>query len=55
MKELLPIGSIVKIDILPKHEFMIMGWNFEYENQSYDYVGVIYPEGFVNETSCFVF
>ena len=31
------------------------GYDKEYEGEIFDYIGVLYPGGFVNEGSCFVF
>ena len=55
MKELLPVGSIVKLNDILKGELMVMGYDKEYEGEIFDYIGVLYPGGFVNEGSCFVF
>lgn len=50
IKELLPIGSIIKINGIDKR-FMITGvrqTNIE-DNKEYDYMAIMYPEGHISD------
>lgn len=50
IKELLPIGSIIKINGIEK-KFMITGvrqTNVE-DNKEYDYLAIMYPEGHISD------
>ncbi|MCF0106977.1 MAG: DUF4176 domain-containing protein [Holdemanella sp.] len=57
MKELLPIGSIVKINAVEKR-FMIIGRIQKLNDKPdtvYDYAAVIYPEGYINAEAVYLF
>lgn len=55
MKDLLPIGSVVKLKNGVK-SLMIIGWNqIKEQTTRYDYVGVLHPEGHLNKNSFFLF
>lgn len=52
----LPIGSVVSLEGAEK-KVMIMGAAIERENDKkvYDYIGVPYPEGYVDSETMFLF
>ncbi len=56
IKELLPIGSIVLLKEADK-ALMICGVRHMHQEtgDEYDYIGVIYPEGFLGEESHYLF
>ncbi len=56
MKDLLPIGSIVLLKDANK-KLMIIGVMQikQDEGKMYDYLGVPYPEGYINQTNNFLF
>lgn len=45
-QEFLPIGSIVLLKGA-RRKIMIFGYTPKYEDKNYDYIGVVYPEGFI--------
>lgn len=55
-KEYLPIGSVVRLENGQK-SIMIMGIGikFEDDNKMYDYIGVPYPEGYIDDETMFLF
>lgn len=56
-KDLLPIGSVVILKGGLK-KLMIVGMKISTEeapDRFYDYIGVLFPEGFIGEKSCFLF
>lgn len=59
LQELLPIGSVVLLkDAIKKLMIIGMCQNVQRENQvvnTYDYIGVLYPEGFLNLDSMMLF
>lgn len=57
MKNLLPIGSVVLLKDATK-KLMIIGIlqiNPSDNNKMHDYLGVLYPEGFIGEKNNFLF
>ncbi len=57
IKELLPIGTIVRLKDAEKR-MMIFGvkqTNIEGEEKEYDYIGVMYPEGYLGGEYQFLF
>lgn len=56
IKDLLPIGSVVLLDSGSK-KLMIIGVKQTdiSSGEEYDYLSVIYPEGFINEDTLFFF
>ena len=57
IQSLYPIGSVVKLKGSPK-SVMIIGFcqtDAEHPENDYDYLGVLYPEGFVGSGSQFFF
>jgi len=51
----LPIGSIVLLKNAEKR-LMICGWYpVKDEDDTFDYTGILYPEGFINEEEIFLF
>ena len=55
-KRLLPIGSVVTLQEAEK-KLMIIGESLELEGstQIYDYIGLPYPEGYIDEETMFLF
>ena len=54
VKSLLPIGSVVLLNGAEK-ELMIIGIFPVNEEQRYDYLAVVYPEGYINDKYIFLF
>lgn len=52
MKELLPIGTIIKLKEVEEYSFMIMGYYPIIQKKSYEYMCVEYPVGLNGEESC---
>lgn len=56
VKELLPIGSVV---LLKEGEKRLMIYGIKQteleSNQEFDYIGVIYPEGYLGDVGVFLF
>ena len=51
---LLPIGSVVRVQEA-NHKFLIIGILQASQGKKYDYIGVLYPEGFMDAKSVFLF
>lgn len=58
-KEYLPVGSVVLLKNGIKKAVIIgimqEGLNKDGEKETYDYIGVLYPEGFLNTKTMFLF
>ena len=56
MKNVLPIGSVVKISGGEKR-LMIVGYfpKVKTDGKVYDFIGCLYPEGFINAESFYMF
>lgn len=55
IKKLLPIGSVVRLKNAKK-DLMIIGIKItDANNMHYDYISVIYPEGYINRDIFFKF
>ena len=56
MKNVLPIGSVVKISGGEKR-LMIVGYfpKVKTDGKVYDFIGCLYPEGFIKENLVFLF
>ena len=54
IQNLLPIGSVVKLKNGEK-PLMVFGILPQNKAQRYDYLGVLYPEGFLNQEMVFMF
>ena len=54
--KLLPIGSVVSLEGATK-KMLILGASVKRENDAtvYDYIGVPYPEGYINSETMFLF
>ena len=52
----LPVGTVVELKNA-KRKLVIIGiFQLDLENEVvYDYVGVLYPEGYIGSNSCFLF
>lgn len=55
MKELLPIGSVVKLKEATKSLMIIGTTQKDNEDNKYDYISCIYPEGYIDENTFFLF
>ena len=53
-KKLFPIGTVVLLKNAEK-ELMIIGILPISDNKKYDYLGVMYPEGYINDKYIFLF
>ena len=54
ISKLLPIGSIIRVKDANK-KMMITGILQKSDNVVYDYIGVLYPEGYMSEEKLFLF
>lgn len=54
MKKLLPVGTIVQMKKENSVLMMILGFYPQNQQQIYDYVAVIYPQGIVNDEAFFL-
>ena len=52
--ELLPIGSVIHVKGANKN-MMVVGTAVIAENTEYDYMGVLYPEGYVDNNHTYLF
>lgn len=55
MKELLPIGSVVLLKGAEKSLMIIGTTQIDDEGTKYDYISCIFPEGYVNAETFFLF
>ncbi len=57
MNELLPIGSVVKLDKDSKIDFLIIGYYLvdEESNTCYQYAGTVFPSGLTESSKLFLF
>lgn len=55
MKELLPIGSVVKLKEATKSLMIIGTTQRDNEGTKYDYISCIFPEGYIDENTFFLF
>lgn len=53
-KNLLPIGTVVKLNETEKR-LMIVGILIQNEDTRYDYIGLLYPEGYIDGETMFMF
>ena len=53
-ENILPIGSVIRVKEANK-QMMIIGILQEVEGVQYDYIGVLYPEGFLTPEQVFLF
>ena len=54
VQELLPIGSVVRVKEANK-DMMIIGVAQISDDEVYDYVAVLYPEGYLSEDEIYLF
>ncbi len=54
VKNLLPIGSVIRVRDAEKR-MMIIGVLPVSEDTQYDYIGVLYPEGYLSEEELYLF
>lgn len=55
MKDLLPIGSVVLLKEATKSLMIIGTTQIDDENNQYDYVACMFPEGYIDEETFFLF
>lgn len=55
MKELLPIGSVVMLKEAKKSLMIIGVMQRDEEGKKYDYISVVFPEGYINADTFFLF
>ena len=55
MKNLLPIGSVVTLKGATKSLMIIGTHQIDEEGQKYDYISCIYPEGYIDSETFFLF
>ena len=55
MKDLLPIGSVVLLKEAEKSLVIIGTMQVDDENNQYDYISCIYPEGYIDAETFFLF
>lgn len=55
MDKLLPTGSVVELKRGPGHLIMVLGYLQRIHGKTYDYLGVLYPNGITGEDSCIAF
>ena len=55
MKQLLPIGTIVKLNNATKSLCIIGILQIDKEEVLHDYIGVLYPEGYIDSETLFLF
>ena len=53
-RELLPIGSVILVKEAEK-QMMIIGVLQQNGDERYDYMGVLYPEGYMSEDEVYLF
>ncbi len=52
--KLLPVGSVIRLKNATKRLFVV-GIAQESQGKHYDYVGMLYPEGFISDEYTFLF
>lgn len=52
--KLLPVGSVVRLKDAAKR-LLVVGIAQESQGQRYDYVGMLYPEGFISDEYTYLF
>lgn len=55
MKNLLPIGSVVRLKEATKSLVIIGTQQIDEDGQEYDYISCIYPEGYIDSETFFLF
>ncbi|MCM1244430.1 MAG: DUF4176 domain-containing protein [Roseburia sp.] len=55
MKNLLPIGSVVRLKEGMKYLMLIGILQEDEEGNSYDYIACVFPEGYIDEETFFLF
>lgn len=55
MKELLPIGSVVLLKKATKSLMIVGTMQKDEEGHKYDYISVVFPEGYINAETFFLF
>ena len=53
-RELLPIGTVILVQEAEK-QMMIIGILQQNGNERYDYMGVLYPEGYMSQDEVYLF
>ena len=55
MKNLLPIGSVVRLKEATKSLIIIGTQQIDEDGQEYDYISCIFPEGYIDSETFFLF
>lgn len=55
MKELLPIGSVVMLKEATKSLMIVGIMQKDDDGREYDYISVVFPEGYINSETFFLF
>lgn len=55
MKDLLPIGSVVMLKEATKSLMIVGTMQQDEEGHEYDYIAVVFPEGYINAETFFLF
>ncbi len=55
MKELLPIGSVVMLKEATKSLMIVGVMQKDDDGREYDYISVVFPEGYINSETFFLF
>lgn len=55
MKELLPIGSVVLLKEATKSLMIVGTSQRDEEGREFDYISVVFPEGYINSDTFFLF
>jgi hypothetical protein len=55
MKNLLPIGSVVRLKEAEKSLMIVGTTQVDETGKEYDYIACLYPEGYINETMFWMF
>lgn len=55
MKELLPIGSVVLLKDATKSLMIVGTSQRDEEGREFDYISVVFPEGYINSDTFFLF
>ena len=55
MKELLPIGSVVRLKEATKSLIIVGTTQIDEDGNIYDYISCVFPEGYIDENTFFLF
>jgi len=55
MKDLFPIGSVVLLEEATKSLMIVGTFQIDEDGNKYDYIACLYPEGYINDETFFLF